>query len=38
MPTIMFFMNGKEIPESRITGYMNSDEFIEHVKGLKSLK
>lgn len=35
LPTIMFFdLQGKEIPSSRVTGFMRAEPFAQHVNGL----
>ncbi|MCX8958309.1 protein-disulfide reductase DsbD [Erwinia psidii] len=35
LPTILFFdASGREIPQSRVTGFMNSDEFEQHLQKL----
>ena len=35
LPTILFFdSNGREIPDSRITGFMNADAFRAHLQKL----
>jgi thiol:disulfide interchange protein DsbD len=33
LPTILFFdRQGREIPDSRVTGFMNADEFGGHLQ------
>jgi len=33
LPTILFFdRQGQEIPDSRVTGFMNADEFDRHLQ------
>lgn len=35
LPTILFFdSNGREIPDSRITGFMNAEAFRAHLQKL----
>jgi thiol:disulfide interchange protein DsbD len=35
LPTIMFFdLQGKEIPSSRVTGFMRAEPFAQHVNAL----
>lgn len=34
LPTILFFINGKEIPGSRVTGFLNAADFKAHLQKL----
>ncbi|ARU95341.1 protein-disulfide reductase DsbD [Tatumella citrea] len=37
LPTLLFFdANGHEIPDSRVTGYMNASEFLAHLRKLRA--
>lgn len=37
LPTLLFFdANGHEIPDSRVTGYMNASQFLAHLRKLRA--
>jgi len=35
-PTILFFKNGRELPNTRLIGYLSEDEFLKHLDQIRS--